>query len=275
MFNSHMSDFRECYGPYALIAGASVGLGEAFARRLAERGLNLILLARRQDALEQLAADLRARHAVEVRVLAADLGQPDLREVIERAVHGLTVGLLVYNAAYSVIGPFVDHPLDQQLRVLDVNCRGPLLLSHLLGKAMAERGRGGIVLMTSMAASQGGPWLAAYAASKAFNLVLAEGLWDELHEQGGDVVACRAGATRTPGYQASRPRPSQVPLLEPDQVVRETLDALGSKPSVVPGVFYRFSAFVMNRLLPRQMAVRIMGRATRRLYADRDGHPES
>ena len=275
MFNSHMSDFRECYGPYALIAGASVGLGEAFARRLAERGLNLILLARRQDALEQLAADLRARHAVEVRVLAADLGQPDLREVIERAVHGLTVGLLVYNAAYSVIGPFVDHPLDQQLRVLDVNCRGPLLLSHLLGKAMAERGRGGIVLMTSMAASQGGPWLASYAASKAFNLVLAEGLWDELHERGVDVVACRAGATRTPGYASSQPRPSRVPLLEPDQVVRETLEALGRRPSVVPGAFYRFSAFVMNRLLPRQMAVRIMGRATRRLYAGRDGHPKS
>jgi uncharacterized protein len=279
MFNDarhmRMKGLRERYGPYALVAGASVGLGEAFARRLAERGLNLILVARRQDALERLAADLRARHGVEVRTLAADLGQPDLRQVIERAVAGLTVGLLVYNAAYSVIGPFVDHSLDEQLRVLDVNCRGPLVLSHLLGKPMAERGRGGIVLMTSMAGSQGGPWLASYAASKAFNLVLAEGLWDELHERGVDVVACRAGATRTPGYQASRPRPSRVPLLEPDQVVRETLAALGRKPSVVPGAFYRFSAFVMNRLLPRRMAVRIMGRATRQLYADRDGHPES
>jgi hypothetical protein len=265
-----MNDFRERYGPYALVAGASVGLGEAFARRLAERGLNLVLIARRQDVLEQLAADLRTRYAIEVRTLAADLGQSDLRGLIERAVAGLTIGLLVYNAAYSVIGPFVDRSLDEQLRVLDVNCRGPLVLSHLLGTAMAERGRGGIVLMTSMAGSQGGPWLASYAASKAFNLVLAEGLWDELGERGVDVVACRAGATRTPGYAASQPRPSRVPLLDPDRVARMTLDALGRKPSLVPGAFYQFSAFVMNRLLPRRMAVRIMGRSTRRLYAGCD-----
>ena len=270
-----MNGFRDRYGPYALIAGASVGLGEAFARRLAERGLNLILIARRPDALERLAADLRARHGVEARTMAVDLGQPDLRELVERAVAGLTVGLLVYNAAYSVIGPFVDQPLDEQLHVLDVNCRGPLVLSHLLGKAMAERGRGGIVLMTSMAGSQGGPWLASYAASKAFNLVLAEGLWDELGERGVDVVACRAGATRTPGYASSQPGPSRVPLLDPDHVARATLDALGRKPSIVPGAFYRFSAFVMNRLLPRRLAVRIMGRATRRLYAGRDARPKS
>ncbi len=270
-----MNDFRERYGPYALVAGASVGLGEAFARRLAERGLNLVLIARRQDALEQLAADLRTRHAIEVRTLAADLGQSDLRGLIERAVAGLTIGLLVYNAAYSVIGPFIDHSLDEQLRVLEVNCRGPLVFSHLLGKAMAERGRGGIVLMSSMAGSQGGPWLATYAASKAFNLVLAEGLWDEMEERGVDVVACRAGATRTPGYAASHPRPSRVPLLEADHVAAAALDALGRKPSVVPGGFYRFSAFVMNRLLPRRLAVRIMGRTTRRLYADRDGRPKS
>jgi Short-chain dehydrogenases of various substrate specificities len=269
-----MTSFRERYGSYALVAGASVGLGEAFARRLAERGLNLILIARRPDALERLAADLRARHAVEVRTLAADLGQLDLREVVERAVAGLTVGMLVYNAAHSAIGPFVDRSLDEHLRVLDVNCRGPLVLSHLLGKAMAERGRGGIVLMTSMAGSQGGPWLASYAASKAFNLVLAEGLWDELRERGVDVVACRAGATRTPGYAASQPRPSRVPLLDPDRVVRATLDALGRRPSLVPGAFYRFSAFVMNRLLPRRVAVRIMGRSTRRLYAGRDVSPK-
>jgi hypothetical protein len=252
-----------------------VGLGEAFARCLAERGLNLLLIARRPEVLEQLAADLRSRHSVEVRTLAADLGQPHMRAVVERAVAGLTVGLLVYNAAYSVIGPFVDQSLDEQLRVLDVNCRGPLVLSHLLGKAMAERGRGGIVLMTSMAGSQGGPWLASYAASKAFNLVLAEGLWDELGERGVHVVACRAGATRTPGYAASQPRPSRVPLLKPDHVARAALDALGRRPSVVPGAFYRFSAFVMNRLLPRRVAVRIMGRTTRRLYAGRDDSHES
>lgn len=263
-------DWRAHYGPYALIAGASVGLGEAFARQLASKGLNLLLLARGQEGLERLAADLRTKHGIEVHTLALDLGSPDLAAQMAGLLAGRTVGLLVYNAAASVIGPFVDSSLDEQLHVLDVNCRGPLLLAHMLGKPMAERGRGGMVLMTSMAASQGGPWLASYAASKAFNLVLAEGLWDELGRKGVDVVACRAGATRTPGYAASRPQPSRVPLLDPDQVAREALAALGRGPSVIPGAFYRFSAFVMNRLLPRRMAVRIMGRATRKLYADRN-----
>jgi len=258
--------FREQYGPWALVAGASVGLGEAFARQLAGRGVNLLLMARRQDALDHLAVGLRATHGIDVRTLAADLARPDLKTVVQDLVAGLDVGMLVYNAAYSVIGPFLDHSIEDHLRVVDVNCRGPLVLSHLLGGAMARRGRGGIVLMTSTAGSQGGPWISSYAASKAFNLLLAEALWDELSASGVHVVACRAGATRTPGYQASKPRPSRVPLLEPSFVADKALAALGRGPSVVPGVFYRWSAFVMERLLPRRTAIRIMGRATRKLY---------
>ncbi len=258
--------FRERYGPWGLVAGASVGLGEAFARQLAGRGVNLLLVARRQDALDHLAVGLRATHGIDVRTLAADLARPDLKTVVQDFVAGLDIGMLVYNAAHSVIGPFLDHSIEDHLRVVDVNCRGPLLLSHLLGSAMARRGRGGIVLMTSTAGSQGGPWISSYAASKAFNLILAEALWDELATSGVHVVACRAGATRTPGYQASKPRPSRVPLLEPSFVADKALAALGCGPSVVPGFFYRWSAFVMQRLLPRRTTIRVMGRATRKLY---------
>jgi len=261
-----MNRFRECYGPWALVAGASTGLGEAFARKLAERDLNLLLIARRQEALDCLAGELRAKHAIEVRTLAADLGRADLAPLVQDFTAGLEVGLLVYNAAASAIGPFLDRPVDEHLKVIDVNCRGPLLLAHLLGSAMAKRGRGGILLMTSTAGSQGGPHLASYAASKAFNLVLAEGLWDELGRRGVDVLACRAGATATPGYAASKPRPSRVPLLSPDYVAEKALAALGRGPSMVPGFFYQWSAFLMNRLMPRKMAIRVMGKATRRLY---------
>jgi short-subunit dehydrogenase len=261
-----MTEFRERYGPWALIAGASVGLGEAFARQLAGRGLNLLLIARGQAALDVLAADLRTVHGIEVRVLATDLARSDLATVVQNLTAGLEVGLLVYNAAYSTIGPFLDHPVEDHLRVIDVNCRGPIVLAHLFGQSMARRKRGGIVLMTSTAASQGGPWIAAYAASKAFNLLLAEALWDELASSNVHVIACRAGATATPGYASSKPRPSKVPLLDPDDVAEKTLAALGRGPSIVPGAFYRLSAFVMNRLLPRRMSIRIMGRATRKLY---------
>ena len=266
-----MTAFRERYGPWALIAGASVGLGEAFARQLAGRGLNLLLMARGQAALDVLASDLRTAHGIEVRILATDLARPDLMTAVQDFAAGLDVGLLVYNAAYSTIGLFLDRPVQDHLRVIDVNCRGPIVLAHLFGHAMAERKRGGIVLMTSTAGSQGGPWIASYAASKAFNLLLAEALWDELGASGVHVIACRAGATRTPGYEASKPRPSKVPLLDPNFVAEKTLAALGGGPSIVPGAFYRFSAFIMNRLLPRRLSIRIMGRATRKLYGKNSG----
>jgi uncharacterized protein len=260
-----LSRFQEKYGPWALVVGASVGLGEAFARALAARGIHLLLLARRQDALETLAADLRQTSGVEVRVAAMDVGAADLGERARRLAEGVEVGLVVYNAAHSVIGSFLDHPLEEQLRVVDVNCRGPLTLAHLFGRKMAERGRGGLVLMTSLAGSQGGPLLASYAASKAFNLVLAEGLWAELGSRGVDVIACRAGATRTPGYASSQPKKA-IRLMDPEPVVEATLRALGHKPSLVPGALNALAAFLLVRLLPRRTAVWLMGRATKALY---------
>jgi short-subunit dehydrogenase len=139
------------------------------------------------------------------------------------------------------------------------------VLAHGLGGAMAARGRGGLLLMTSLAASQGNPLLASYAASKGVDLVLAEGLWAELRGRGVDVLACRAGATRTPGYAASRPRRS-VPLMEADDVARRALAALGRRPSTVTGALNRVAAFAFARLLPRRASIQIMGRATRRLY---------
>ena len=116
-----MSSFRERYGPWAVIAGASVGLGEAFARQLARRGINLVLIARRQDALDRLAVDLRATCKVEVRTLVADLARTDLLTSVQAATADIDVGLVVYNAAFSTIGAFLDRPLDEHLRVIDVN----------------------------------------------------------------------------------------------------------------------------------------------------------
>ncbi len=260
-----MTLFQDRYGPWALVAGASAGLGEAFARALAARGLHLLLLARRQDALETLAADLRQRYGVEVRVEAMDLAQPAVAERALRLASGMDVGLLVYNAAHSAIGPFLDHPLAEHLRVIDVNCRAPLMLAHVFGNAMAQRGRGGVVLMTSLAGSQGGPQLASYAASKAFNLVLAEGLWAEWKSRGVDVIACRAGATNTPGYASSRPKKA-IRLMDPGPVVEQTLRALGRRSSLVPGALNRLAAFFLVRVFPRRAAIWVMGRATRQLY---------
>lgn len=259
------AEFRRRYGPWALVAGASEGLGAAFAEQLAARGLNLLLVARREGPLAELRDRLLRSEVVQIRTVPLDLGGPDLLERVREAAAGIDIGLLVCNAASAYIGPFLDGPLDEQLRTLAVNCRAPLILAHELGRAMAARGRGGILLMSSLAASQGGPLIAAYSATKAWNLVFAEGLWDELRERGVDVLACRAGATRTPAFERSRPR-GRLATMGPAPVVAQALDALGRGPSMVPGLMNRLALFLLSRLLPRRSAVRVLGRATRRLY---------
>ncbi len=259
------NDFRARYGPWALIAGASEGLGAAFAEESAKRGLNVLLVARRAGALDELAALLRSRFPVEVRTAAIDLGDVSLLEKLRAATANLEIGLVVYNAARAFIGDFLKQPLEDKLQIIDVNCRGPLIVADEFGKKMAARKRGGIVLMSSLAASQGSPLVATYAATKAFNLVLAEGLWDELRGAGVDVLASRAGATRTPGYERSQPK-SAMSTMEPGPVAADAFDALGRKPSTVPGFFNGVASFFLNRVLSRRASIKMLGRATRKLY---------
>ena len=167
--------FAEAYGPYAMVAGGSDGLGAAFAEALSRRGLNLVLLARQEDRLTATAARLRESYDVDVITVAADLA--DFESVKER-IGELTasIGLLVYDAAYAPIGRFEDVTDEQLAQAAAVNVRAPLLLTKLLSGPMIERGRGGIVLMSSLAGGQGSPNLATYAATKSFNTILAEGL---------------------------------------------------------------------------------------------------
>lgn len=263
---SRRADLRSAYGPWALIAGASAGIGAEFASQLAAAGLHILLVARRVDALEELAQSLRATHGVEVRTASIDLAAPNLLERTRAAVGDLEIGLLVYNAAYTRIGPFLGQSLEDKLRILDVNCRGPVVLAHELGLGMARRKRGGIILLSSMAGLQGAPMLAMYGATKSFDRVLAEGLWDELRAEGIDVIACCAGATRTPTYEASKPVGDPAIIMETGPVVKETLAALGKHPSFIPGMANRAAAFVMERLFPRAAAIRTMGKATRKMY---------
>ena len=261
-----MSDpFRDRYGPWALITGASEGIGESFARSLAARGLHLLLVARRPGPLDALAAELRAAHGIQVRTATADVGRPDLIAVLDALAGTDEVGLVVHNAAFSALGPFLERKLEDLYQVIDVNCRAPLAMAHHFGGKMAARGRGGIVLMTSLAGGQGTPMVASYAATKAFEIILAEGLWDELRPAGVDVLACRAGATRTPSYEASRPR-KKVPLMEAGPVAEEALAALGRQPVVIAGRLNRTVNFVMQRLLSRSAAIRFMGKHTRQRY---------
>lgn len=251
--------FAERYGPWALVAGASEGLGASFARALADRGLNLILVARRPDPLAALAAQLPTRTIT----VSTDLATMDGVAQVVSAAAGLPVGLVVANAAYSPIGRFIDMDPALTRRALDLNCRAPLELAHHFLPPMVERGRGGFILMSSLAGMQGSPPISVYAATKAFGAILAEGLWAELRGTGVDVLTCVAGAVATPGLAGvtSRPAPGTV---SPDTVVASALHGLGRGPRTVPGLTMRLSSALMSRL-PRRVAIAIIARASRDL----------
>ena len=252
------------YGPWGVVAGASEGLGAAFAAALAARGLNVLLLARRADHLRRVADDLRKTANVEVRTEAFDLAHPDLAVALEALTADIDIGLAVYNAAHAPIGDLASRPVDDLTRVIDVNVRGPLIFARTLAPKMVSRGGGGIVLMSSLAGYQGAPRIATYAASKAFNIVLGEGLWAELKPHGVDVVVSSAGAIRTPGYAkaATKEAPG---TLDAAEVANHTLDALGRGPVVIPGTVNRIARFALGRLLPRRTAIDIFARSTKDL----------
>jgi short-subunit dehydrogenase len=263
-----VDEFVKRYGPWALIAGASEGIGAAFARALARRGIHLVLVARRADRLAEAERELAGVAPVQVRCVALDLGRADAPALLEHAVADLDLGLIVYNAAVAPSGAFLEIPLEEQLAAIDVNVRGPLALAHRFGRRLAARGRGGIVLLSSLTAFQGSPFVATYGASKSFLLSLAEGLWFELAPRGVDVLAVCAGATRTPNYlrRAQRRAPGE---LEPDRVAGEALERLARGPAMIPGRFNRLASQLMRRLLSRRATIRIMGAQTRHFARSR------
>ena len=257
--------FVSRYGPWAVVAGASEGLGAAFAEALAARGMNLLLLARRAELLAEVKERLSVTTTVEVRTAACDLAQADLAVVLEGLTRDLEVGLAIYNAAYAPIGPVLSRSTDELLRVIDVNVRGPLVFARTLAPPMVARGRGGIALMSSLAGFQGAPRIATYAASKAFNIVLGEGLWSELSPAGVDVLVSCAGAIRTPGYARSSIKGDAPGTLDASVVAEKTLNSLGRGPTVVPGATNQLARFFLGRLLPRRAAIAIMAKNTKDL----------
>ncbi len=252
--------FANKYGPWAVVAGASEGMGAQFAKQLSARGLKVVLIARREQVLTELAATLPG----ESKCLPLDLALPDAAERIAEFTRELDVGLVVYNAALSPIGPFLEQSLAENLRAIDVNVKTPTAVAHHFAPRLVKRGRGGLVLLSSLTAFQGSPFVSTYGATKSFNLSLAEGLWAELRGQGVDVLSVCAGATATPNLlkAVTKPPPG---MQQPEEVVREALDALGDGPVLIPGRFNRFASFLLRRLLPRRSTIQIMANQTRKL----------
>jgi len=253
-----MTTFNERYGPVALVTGASSGIGHAFAGLLAARGMDLILVARREDRLDSLARSLAAEHGVAVDTLVIDLTSPGAAKRIAQAVHGRDIGLLVSNAGFGLKGAHEDNDPEQMTDMLRVNCDAPLQLSHQLIPHLKARGTGGIVITSSVEGLMGVPNSAAYAASKAFTNSLGESLWGELSPLGIDVLALCPGSTDTEAHDKQGiDRASLEGMMSADEVAALALDHLRDGPVYIAGEQNR-AMFDALLKMPRREALLAM-----------------
>jgi uncharacterized protein len=229
-------DFAHKYGRWAVIAGASEGVGASLADQLAERGLDLVLIARNGPKLDELAAGVRERHGVEARPLVLDLTDQDIGERVAEATDGLEVGLLIYNAgAANRTVEFLDDSFEDSVKQIKLACIGPVALARHFAPAMRERGRGGIVLVGSLACLAGASLLAVYSAVKAFNVNFAEGLWAELRPRGVDVCCAPLGMTYTEAFQRMGYPYDPTTVMLSEDAAREIIENIGNGPTYPVG----------------------------------------
>lgn len=252
-----MKRFRHTYGPWALITGASSGLGAEFARQLAAKGLNLVLVARRGDRLQALSDDLKQTFFIDTRVVPLDLTQDDFLPQLTQTTAGLDIGLLVNNAGAALHNDFLANDLNTELQILNLNTRAPLILAHHYGQHLQQRRRGGIIFLSSVVGLVASPQWSHYAATKGHNLLLAEGLAAELKPLGVDVLAV------TPGFMTTELMPlssfGKLLAIKPEKVVRAALATLGKQSVVTPDFRHQLVAS-STRLLPRWLNTQIFAR---------------
>lgn len=254
--------FRDRYGPWAVVTGASDGIGAAVAGRLAAEGLNLLLVARRADRLAQLCEQLTGAHDIKARVLPLDLAEPDSITPLAQACEGLDIGLVVAAAGFGSSGAFAAGDRAAERQMLAVNCRAVLDLAHWAAPRLAARGRGGLILFGSIVGFQGVPGSAHYAATKAWVQTLAEGLHLELKAAQVDVLSSAPGPVHS-GF-AARAGLRMQQALDADTVAAATLAALGRRMTVAPGWLSKLLHLALTGL-PRAIRARIMGRVMSRM----------
>jgi uncharacterized protein len=242
------------YGGWAVVTGASAGIGDAFARALAAERVNLVLTARREERLRTLATDLEARYGIQTRVIALDLAVDGAPARLAEATADLDVGFVLNNAGFGVAGRFELGSYERVLEMVRLNCIAVTAVSHLFLPRLAARGRGALVIVASVAGYQPLPFAAVYGATKAFDLMLGEALWAENRGRGVDVLAVSPGPTDTEFQTVAGEKPHAA--VPPADVVDATVGALGKQPSVIVGNFNAIRAFTL-RFAPRALIARV------------------
>jgi short-subunit dehydrogenase len=251
--NNH---FAKRYGPCALVTGASEGIGASFAEELARRGLHVVLVARREDRLNELATRLEANYGVLCPVICADLSSSEDVEAMFKITDHIDIGLVVCNAGYGTAGNFLDSDLDNELDMLSVNCKTVTQMVHHLGLKLKAKGRGGVILLSSIVATQGVARLANYAATKAYIQTLGEGLQQEWRRLGIDLLIVSPGPVAT-GF-ALRSKMKLGKASTPEVVAKQSLKALGRQKMIHPGWLAKVMSFALSTA-PRKVKILIMG----------------
>lgn len=255
-----MQSLTKRYGPRALITGASSGIGAEFAKRLARAGMSLVLAARRRENMVALRNEIAAANDVDIRIEAVDLASdPD---ALIAATADIEIDLFVNNAGFGEKDPFLDIPIDTQLKMIQLNCAAVIRLTHHYVTQMVERDRGAVIITSSTGAYQALPYSAVYGATKAFDLHFGEALACELKDTNVDVLTLCPGPTDTEGPRRTGVDPDRVKMMPVGPVVTRALKALGRRPTTIPGFTNRVGA-ALTRLLPRRLATRIAGRLIR------------
>ena len=263
---------KEMFGPWALITGASSGIGAEFARQLAANGLDLVLAARRMPLLEQAGAKLATQYGIKYRTIQVDLADPGYLATITSATDDLDIGLVISNAGDMILGEFLDSEPDRLFADMRLNVASHLGLMHHFGRRLAHRGRGGILLVSSTAALQPVPYTASYAAAKSYLLSLGEAAHHELARQGVTVTVLLPGATDTAmvtrfsdstGISVHKP-PMSLMLMTPSQLVSEGLAALrAGRARRIAGRANRATAALTPRTMRTRMFTAMSKKATK------------
>lgn len=266
-------DFSDRYGPWAIIAGASEGVGRAFAHRIAGHGINCVLIARREEPLAALAQDIRNESGVECLALSIDLCAPDALARITAAVGTREVGLFVSNAGADPNGShFLDTDIDVWMEQVNRNIGTLVRCSHHFGGLMRQRGRGGLLFIGSGACYGGGSYMSVYSGSKAFALCFAESLWSELRPQGVDVLFFALGTTDTPALRsllAEKGLPLPPGLALPDDVAQIGLARLPHGPVRNWGTEDDVPGYAPNSPDARRARILAIDESSKRIFGDR------
>lgn len=255
-----MNDLKQ-YGEWALITGASAGIGKAFAEAIAARGVNCVLTARREELLHELARQLEDTHGIACRCIREDLAAPGAAERLAEAVSDLEIGLLINNAGFGYATHFESADPNRIADMINLNCLAPAILTRLLAPKMLERCTGGIVLVASVLGVIPAPFQSVYGATKAFDLAFAEGLFGEYEKRGVDVIALCPSTTRTEffvadGMSEARARKILARADLPEDVAALALEGLGRKSRVGPWSYV--GPAILTRVLPRKWGIRIV-----------------